>query len=117
MNHVVFPNHQSFPKLTVTSQSSLGRIGFGNGNACTLSHFSRVRLCESMDCSPPGSSVHGDSPGKNTGVGFLALLQGKWQYWHLIETSGSRVCDLNNYAVRLPIYSRTTLSQANWIGS
>ena len=22
-----------------------------------------------MDCSPPGSSVHGDSPGKNTGVG------------------------------------------------
>ena len=25
----------------------------------TLSHFSRVQLCESMDCSPPGSSVHG----------------------------------------------------------
>ena len=22
-----------------------------------------------MDCSPPGSSVHGDAPGKNTGVG------------------------------------------------
>ena len=22
-----------------------------------------------MDSSPPGSSVHGDSPGKNTGVG------------------------------------------------
>ena len=29
-----------------------------------------------MDCSPPGSSVHGDSPGKNTGVGCRALLQG-----------------------------------------
>ena len=29
-----------------------------------------------MDCSPPGSSVHGDSPGKNTGVGCHALLQG-----------------------------------------
>ena len=27
-----------------------------------------------MDCSPPGSSVHGDSPGKNTGVGHHALL-------------------------------------------
>ena len=26
--------------------------------------------------SPPGSSVHGDSPGKNTGVGCHALLQG-----------------------------------------
>jgi len=33
-------------------------------------------LCDPMDCSLPGSSVHGDSPGKNTGMGFLALLQG-----------------------------------------
>ena len=29
-----------------------------------------------MDCSPPGSSDHRDSPGKNTGVGCHALLQG-----------------------------------------
>ena len=29
-----------------------------------------------MDCSPSGFSVHGDSPGKNTGVGCHALLQG-----------------------------------------
>ena len=33
-------------------------------------------LCDPMDCSLPGSSVHGDSPGKNTGVGCHALLQG-----------------------------------------
>ena len=33
-------------------------------------------LSDPMDCSPPGSSVHGDSPGKNTGVGCHALLQG-----------------------------------------
>ena len=33
-------------------------------------------LCDPMDCSPPGPSVHGDSPGKNTGVGCRALLQG-----------------------------------------
>ena len=26
-------------------------------------------LCDPMDYSPPGSSVHGDSPGKNIGVG------------------------------------------------
>ena len=38
--------------------------------------LSRVRLCDPMDCSPPGSSVHGDSPDENTGVGFHALLQG-----------------------------------------
>ena len=33
-------------------------------------------LCDPMHCSPPGSFVHGDSPGKNTGVGCHALLQG-----------------------------------------
>ena len=33
-------------------------------------------LCDPMDCSSPGCSVHGDSPGKNTGVGCYALLQG-----------------------------------------
>ena len=37
---------------------------------------SRLTLCDPLDCSPPGSSVHGDSPGKNTGVGCHALLQG-----------------------------------------
>ena len=31
-------------------------------------------LCDPMDCSLPGSSVHGGSPGKNIGVGCHALL-------------------------------------------
>ena len=31
-------------------------------------------LCDPKDCSQPGSSVHEDSPGKNTGVGSHALL-------------------------------------------
>ena len=26
---------------------------------CVLSHFSRVWLCDPVNCSPPGSSVHG----------------------------------------------------------
>ena len=38
-------------------------------------------VCNPMDCSPPGSSVHGDSPGKDTGVGFHALLQGILSNW------------------------------------
>ena len=33
-------------------------------------------LCSLMDCNLTGFSVHGDSPGKNTGVGCHALLQG-----------------------------------------
>ena len=32
--------------------------------------------CDPMACSPPGSSVLGDSPGRNTGVGCHALFQG-----------------------------------------
>ena len=32
--------------------------------------------CDPMDCSLPGSSVLGDSPGQNTGVSCHALLQG-----------------------------------------
>ena len=35
-----------------------------------------LTLCDPMDCSPPGSFVHGDSPGKNTGVGCHTLIQG-----------------------------------------
>ena len=39
-----------------------------------------------MDYSPPGSSVHGDSPGKNTGVGCHAFLQG------IFLIQGSNLC-------------------------
>ena len=35
-----------------------------------------LTLCIPIDCSPPGSSVHGDFPDKNTGVGCHTLLQG-----------------------------------------
>ena len=39
-----------------------------------------IQLCPTlgnpMDCSLPGSSVHRDYPGKNTGMGCQALLQG-----------------------------------------
>ena len=36
-------------------------------------------LCEPRDCSSPGSSVNGDSPGKNTGVGCHASSRGSSQ--------------------------------------
>ena len=35
-----------------------------------------LTLCHLMDCSLPGFSVHGDSPGKNPGAGCHFLLQG-----------------------------------------
>ena len=45
------------------------------GPLCLVAQ-SCLTLCDPMDCSPPGSSVQGDPPGKNTGVGCPALLQG-----------------------------------------
>ena len=35
-----------------------------------------LTFCDPMDCSPPGSAVHGISRGKNTGVSCHFLLQG-----------------------------------------
>ena len=32
-----------------------------------------LTLCDPVDCSLPGSSVHWNSPGKNTGVGSQSL--------------------------------------------
>ena len=53
--------------------------------ALMLSCISRFRLCNPMDCSSPGFSVHGDSPGKNIGVGWHVFLQGIFpnQGWNL----------------------------------
>ena len=45
-----------------------------------------LTLCDPMDCSPPGSSreiLHGNFPGKNTGEGCHALLQGIFLIWGL----------------------------------
>ena len=42
-------------------------------------------LCCPMDYSPPSSSIHGDSPGKNTGIGCHVLLQG------IFPTQGSNL--------------------------
>ena len=41
-----------------------------------LSHSVVSNSLRPHDCCPPGSSVHGDSPGKNTGVGSPSLFQG-----------------------------------------
>ena len=53
--------------------------------ACAKSFQLCTTLCDPVDCSPPGSSVHGDSPGKSTGVGCHALLQG------IFPTQGSNL--------------------------
>ena len=48
-------------------------------------------LCDPVDCSPPGSSVHGDSPGKNTGVDLLAMLSSRGSSQPRDQTQVSRI--------------------------
>ena len=44
-------------------------------HVCVLVPQSCLTLCDPMECSPSGSSVHGILQAKNTGVGCQALLQ------------------------------------------
>ena len=53
---------------------------------CAGSLQLRLTLCDPMDDILPGSSVHGNSPGKNAGVGCHASLQG------IFRTQGSNLC-------------------------
>ena len=45
-------------------------------------------LCDPMDCSPPGSFVHEDSPGKNTAVGCHASSRASSQPRDRTQGSG-----------------------------
>ena len=71
------------PKVTVDGHYShkikrrllLGRKAMTNLVKAEVAH-SCLTLCDPMNCSPPGSSVHVDSPDKNTRVGSHSLLQG-----------------------------------------
>ena len=49
--------------------------GFTDGFMLCLVTQSCMTLCDPVNCSPPVSSLHGNSPGKNTGVGCHALLE------------------------------------------
>ena len=64
-------------------------------------------LCDPMDCSLPGFSVNGDSPGKNTRVGCHAFLQ------EIFPTQGSNkrlLCLLKWQAASLPLLPLGKLS-------
>ena len=79
---------------------------------CLVSQSCRTPF-DPMDCSPPGFSVHGDSPGKNTGEGFHALLQGifpiqgqnpglshcEWILCHLSHQGSPRILEWVAYPV------------------
>ena len=66
------PVHLSCPR-GVLAQASRSDLSF---KVCACVHVKSLSiLCDVMDCSLPCSLVHGDSPGRNTGVSCHALLQ------------------------------------------
>ena len=55
-----------------------------------LHHFSCVRVCDSMDCSPPGSSVHGILQARILEWGAISSSRGSFQlqnWTHVSHTS------------------------------
>ena len=71
-------NHQANHQTSLRSHqrycSFLAPLSQSHCAVCLVAQ-SRPTICDPMDCTLPASSVHGDSPGKNTGVGILSLLQ------------------------------------------
>ena len=75
-------------------------------NVCWVAQLCLI-VCNPMDCRALGSSVCGDSPGKNTGVGCHALLQGmfltqglnpdfqyyEWILYHLSHQGSPRILE------------------------
>ena len=59
-----------------SSLNFLKIVGLKSLSVLCLVAQSCLTLCGPIHCSPPGSSVHGDSPGKNPAVSCHALLQG-----------------------------------------
>ena len=82
-----------------------------------------LNLCDSRHCSPPGSSVHRGSPGKNTGVGCHALLDLVTKQQQLISSRGEvkllshvQLCDPMDVACQASL-SMGFPSQEYWSGS
>ena len=65
-------NFWKIKKCKNTNLPVIMPFNFSEKASLTHSFELCLTLCDAMDCSPPGSSVHGDSPGKNTGVGSHA---------------------------------------------
>ena len=98
-------------------------VNFTGGAVLCLVAQSCLTLCDRMDYSPPGSSVHGDSPGKSTGVDCHTLLQRifptkgsnpglphcRWTLYCLSHQGNPRILGLVAYP-----FSRGSSGPRNW---
>ena len=61
-----------------------------------------------MDCSPPSSSVHGNSPGRTTGVSYHFLLQGN------LPNPGIQPTSLASLALAGGFFTTSATWKAQW---
>ena len=76
--------------------------------SCAKSLQSCPTLHDSMDCSLPDSLVHGDPPGKNTGMDCHALLQG------IFANQGSNPCLCYLLAPASGFFTTSTTGAVYW---
>ena len=85
----------------------------------------RLTLCDHMDCSLPSSSVHGNSPGKNTAVVTMPSSRGSFQprdqTWvsHIPHLTGRfftvwATREASIYRERVSQYSHSVVSDSLW---
>ena len=101
--------------------------------ACVLSHFSRVWLCDSMDHSPSGSSVHGilqarilewvampSSRGSSKDTIFesclLLLLHCRQVLYHWVSHRGSP-CKEVRHVIRSLLYKKGSMWKDSTVGA
>ena len=75
LHATIYENTESFTTSVLQKPPPLGRGRSVYLQFCVYL-LSLSNSCDLMDCSLPDSSVHGDSPVKNTRMGYHALLQG-----------------------------------------
>ena len=70
------PNFETMTALSANQAVEQGGLSFATVCVCVfvLVAQSCSTLCNPMDCSPSGSSVHGIIQAKNTGLGYHFLL-------------------------------------------
>ena len=75
-------------------------------HACMLSHFNHVRLCDPMDHSPPGSSVHGILQIRILEWVAISFSSHKvwsewseWNVWSEVAQSCLTLCDPVDYSL------------------
>ena len=74
MSFLILPLSPLFNNYVLRPQYK-STIILENDEKCLVTQLCPT-LCNAVNYSPPGFSVRGDSPGKDTGVGCHALLQG-----------------------------------------